>query len=98
MPFETRVDCAMARLLAKQDWSAPQRRWLERIARTLREKVVVDEATFSQGAYATDGGFRAIDNVFGGRGRACCRNLKTPFGAMPPETAPRTTHPDFEDL
>ena len=76
LPFETRVNRAMVRLLAKQDWSAPQRRWLERIARTLKEKVVVDEATFNQGAYATNGGFRAIDNVFGGRGRAVLQEIE----------------------
>ena len=30
----------------------------------------------SQGAYATNGGFRAIDNVFGGQGRALLQDLE----------------------
>ena len=76
VPFETRVDRALARLLARQAWAMPQRKWLERIARTLKEKVVVDEVTFSQGAYATNGGFRAIDKVFGGQGRALLQDLE----------------------
>ena len=74
--FATRVDRAIARLLARQDWSVPQRRWLDRIARTLKEKVVVDEVAFSQGAYATNGGFRAIDNMLGGQGRAQLQDLE----------------------
>ena len=76
VPFEARVDRAVARLLARQAWSMPQRKWLQRIARTLKEKIVVDEVIFSQGAYATNGGFRAIDQVFGGQGRALLQDLE----------------------
>ena len=76
VPFATRVDRALARLLARQAWTLPQRKWLERIARTLKERVVVDEASFSQGAYATNGGFRAIDKVFGGQGRTVLQELE----------------------
>ena len=76
VPFSTRVDRALAKLLASRPWSVPQRTWLERIARTLKDKVVVDEATFSQGAYVTHGGFRAIDNVFAGQGKAVLAELE----------------------
>jgi type I restriction enzyme R subunit len=70
VPFTTRVDRAVARLLARQPWTAPQRKWLERIATTLKDKVAVDETTFNQGAYVSAGGFRTIDQVFGGQGKA----------------------------
>ncbi len=76
VPFGTRVDRAMARLLASRPWTLPQRKWLARIALTLKDRIVVDEATFSQGAYVANGGFRAIDNVFGGQGRAVLAELE----------------------
>ena len=76
LPFEQRVDRAVARLLAKRAWTPPQRKWLERITRTLKDKVVVDEATFNTGAYVTHGGFKAIDNVFAGQGRALLGELE----------------------
>jgi type I restriction enzyme R subunit len=76
VPFEQRVDRALARLLAKRAWTPPQRKWLERITRTLKDKVVIDEATFNTGAYVTHGGFRAIDNVFAGQGRALLGELE----------------------
>ncbi|WP_137734868.1 type I restriction-modification system endonuclease [Pseudaquabacterium pictum] len=76
VPFSTRVDKAVARLLASRAWSTPQRKWLDRIATTLKDKVVVDEATFSQGAYVAHGGFRAIDTVFNGQGREVLAELE----------------------
>ncbi|MDT7834794.1 type I restriction-modification system endonuclease [Aquabacterium sp. OR-4] len=69
LPFATRVDRAVARLLARGSYTPPQRRWLERIATTLKDQVVVDESTFAQGAYVTHGGFKAVDKVFGGHGK-----------------------------
>ncbi|MDH4391373.1 MAG: type I restriction-modification enzyme R subunit C-terminal domain-containing protein [Aquabacterium sp.] len=76
VPFSNRVDKAVARLLASRAWTTPQRKWLERIATTLKDTVVVDEATFSQGAYVAHGGFRAIDTVFNGQGREVLAELE----------------------
>lgn len=76
VPFATRVDRAVARLLASRAWSSPQRKWLERIALTLKDKIVIDESSFSQGAYVAHGGFRAIDNVFAGQGKAVIAELE----------------------
>lgn len=76
VPFTTRVDRAVARLLARQTWTSPQRKWLERIATTLKDKVAVDETSFNQGAYASAGGFRTIDQVFGGQGKALLGDLE----------------------
>ncbi|NCT81836.1 MAG: type I restriction-modification system endonuclease [Comamonadaceae bacterium] len=76
VPFATRVDRAVERLRARQTWTAPQLRWLERIATTLKDKVAVDEATFDHGAYASYGGFKAIDQVFAGQGRAVLSALE----------------------
>lgn len=67
VPFEQRVDRALSKLLASKAWSTPQQRWLERIAKSVKESVVVDETTFTKGAYANHGGFRAVNLAFQGQ-------------------------------
>lgn len=67
VPYATRVERALDRMLAAREWNAPQRRWLQRIAQTLKDSVVVDESTFEAGAWATHGGLRSMDRVFDGQ-------------------------------
>lgn len=67
VPYATRVERALDRMLAAREWNAPQRRWLQRIAQTLKDSVVVDESTFETGAWATHGGLRSMDRVFDGQ-------------------------------
>jgi type I restriction enzyme R subunit len=67
IPFETRVDNALKKVLASQAWTTPQKKWLERIAKSVKESVVVDETTFAIGAYANQGGFRIVNEAFQGK-------------------------------
>ena len=67
IPFETRVDNALKRVLTSQAWTTPQQKWLERIAKSVKESVVVDESTFAKGAYANQGGFRIVNEAFKGK-------------------------------
>lgn len=67
IPFEQRVDRALKKILASQTWTPPQQKWLERIAKSVKESVVVDETTFSKGAYANQGGFRIVNEAFKGK-------------------------------
>lgn len=67
IPFETRVDNALKKVLASQAWTTPQQKWLERIAKSVKESVVVDESTFAKGAYANQGGFRIVNEAFKGK-------------------------------
>lgn len=67
VPFEQRVDRALKRVLASRAWTTPQQKWLERIGKSVKESVVVDETTFSKGAYANHGGFKAVNAAFQGQ-------------------------------
>lgn len=66
VPYGARVDRAMEKILASQRWTAPQRKWLERIGQQLKQETVVDKAALDQGQFKTQGGFKRIDKVFGG--------------------------------
>lgn len=45
-PWETRVERAVNRILARGGWTAPQRQWLERIGRVVKELGVADRESF----------------------------------------------------
>jgi type I restriction enzyme R subunit len=64
--YELRVDRAAERVLASRAWSSEQRRWIERIAKQLKQETVVDRDALDQGAFATFGGARKADAVFEG--------------------------------
>ncbi|KJF90754.1 type I restriction-modification system endonuclease [Photobacterium leiognathi] len=64
MPFEQRVDLALARILKANDWNDEQVNWLERLASSIKEKVVLDDDTFKTGNYKRKGGKRKLMNVF----------------------------------
>ncbi|WP_322789199.1 type I restriction-modification enzyme R subunit C-terminal domain-containing protein [Thiohalocapsa halophila] len=57
MPFEQRVQGALQRILASREWTEPQRRWLTRIAKQLRQKLVVDRPALDQRLFGDWGGF-----------------------------------------
>jgi len=64
IPFEQRVDNALAKLLASNGWTPGQQTWLERLAKTLKEKVAIDDSTFRTGNYKRRGGRRALEKAF----------------------------------
>jgi type I restriction enzyme R subunit len=57
----------MQRILASRDWTDPQRRWLERIAKQLRQEVVVDRSALDQPPFDDWGGFNRLNTVFDGK-------------------------------
>ncbi|WP_245869490.1 type I restriction-modification enzyme R subunit C-terminal domain-containing protein, partial [Vibrio fujianensis] len=64
LPFEQRVELALARIKQANDWNAEQLSWLERLATSIKEKVVLDEDTFKTGNYKRKGGKRKLMSVF----------------------------------
>lgn len=66
VPYEVRVDKALARVLARQAWTKPQRTWLERIGNQLRAQSVVDRRLLDEGSFKDQGGFDRLNRVFGG--------------------------------
>ena len=66
-PYDARVDRAMRRILAGQQWTNPQRRWLDRIANQIKQEVIVDREALDAGQFRQEGGFRRLNKVFEGR-------------------------------
>ena len=66
-PFDARIDRAMDTILNQQQWTNPQRKWLERIAKQFRENTLVDKESLDQGQFKQEGGgFTRLNKVFDG--------------------------------
>ena len=67
VPYSERVDRALKKILASQNWTAPQRKWLERIGRQLKVEVIVDRESLNNGEFKTQGGgFDRLNKLFNG--------------------------------
>lgn len=66
-PWDVRVDRAMSRVLRQQNWTQPQRQWLERIGRRVAELGVADPAALDEDQFKVAGGFGRINRIFDGR-------------------------------
>ncbi len=66
VPYEERVDKAMKKILASQNWTPPQRQWLERIGKQLKVETIVDREALDQGEFKSQGGFTRINKIFNG--------------------------------
>jgi len=67
VPYNERVDRALAKIQASGSWTGPQKKWLERIAEQMKKEVIVDEEAFSKGAFVNVGGWKGIDKALGGQ-------------------------------
>jgi len=71
MPFDARVDTALTRILAQRPegsdtpWTAEQLTWLDRLATSLKDSVVLDDDTFKTGNYKRRGGKPKLTKTFG---------------------------------
>lgn len=69
VPYEQRVDWALGQMLASRKWSAPQRRWLLKIAAQTKANTVVDQDALDDPdlIFRRDGGgFTRLDKIFDG--------------------------------
>ncbi|MEZ4338932.1 MAG: type I restriction-modification enzyme R subunit C-terminal domain-containing protein, partial [Sandaracinaceae bacterium] len=67
VPYEERVDHALTRILSSRAWDVHQRKWLDRIAKQMKENTVVDAASLNRPPFAKDGGFKRLNRIFEGR-------------------------------
>lgn len=67
LPYAERVKKAMVKTLSAHPWTAPQRKWLERIGKQLEKETVVDREALDRGQFAAQGGFNRINKAFDGR-------------------------------
>tara|TARA_Y100001963_G_scaffold120932_2_gene169132 strand:- start:20501 stop:24037 length:3537 start_codon:yes stop_codon:yes gene_type:complete len=64
LPFDERVNNALAKIKEQKPWSNEQLQWLERLANSLKEQVAIDDDTFKTGNYRRRGGKRKLDAIF----------------------------------
>lgn len=67
VPWDARVDAAVARLKATHSFLPPQLQWLDRIARQLKVELVVDRQVLDSGVFKKEGGgYNRINSIFKG--------------------------------
>jgi type I restriction enzyme, R subunit len=81
--YATRVENALRKIEASRPWTAVQKRWLKRIARTLRETPVADRETLNEGAFAGQGGFNRIQQEFGEDLESALHEINEAIWALP---------------
>ncbi|BFM15459.1 type I restriction-modification system endonuclease [Maricurvus nonylphenolicus] len=64
IPWEERVDQALANILASQAWKTPQKQWLELIAKQMKATTIVDEPALNQGIFKAKGGSQRANKLF----------------------------------
>jgi type I restriction enzyme R subunit len=62
IPFEQRVAQAMDRIYASHQWSVPQRKWLDRLAKQLVHEVIIDRE-FVNSRFSDHGGAKQFDKI-----------------------------------
>ncbi|MBD2492418.1 type I restriction-modification system endonuclease [Aulosira sp. FACHB-615] len=67
VPYEERVDKAMRKIMVSQNWTQPQRKWLERIGKQLKIETIMDRESLDQGEFKAQGGFVRLNKAFDGR-------------------------------
>jgi type I restriction enzyme R subunit len=64
VPYETRVENGVQRIMASRNWTVKQRQWLIRIGRVLKAQPVGDPEILSDPLFAQAGGFETVDREF----------------------------------
>lgn len=67
VPYEDRVERALEKLLTRQAWTEPQRKWLERIGEQLKKERVVDKSALDDEPFKGQGGFTRLNKTFDGK-------------------------------
>ena len=70
---EERVRRAMEKLRRSQQWTAPQKNWLNRIEKVLKQESVLGtdaEQVFNEDPFKDQGGYRRIDKIFHGQAQS----------------------------
>ena len=63
-------------MLGSENWTAPQRKWLERIGRQLTIETVVDRDALDRGQFGAQGGYRRLNKIFDGKIESVLRELQ----------------------
>ncbi len=75
LPYEERVNRAMAAILKSRAWTDPQRQWLKRIGEQLRREIIVDRQALDDEPFKEHGGFNRLNRQFNGELEAILSNI-----------------------
>ncbi len=75
VPYATRVDRAVKKVLSARAWTRPQRTWLERIGKQLAATTVLDREALDAEPFRGHGGFEHVNTVFDGDAEGVLRAL-----------------------
>lgn len=75
IPYSDRVKGAIARVMAKGNWTNPQRDWLRRIGEAIIADLVVDREALDEAPFDAGGGFNRLNRVFDGRMEAVLASI-----------------------
>lgn len=64
IPWDTRVDNALHKILHSQAWKTPQKEWLELIAKQMKASTIVDEPSLNEGIFKHQGGTKRANKLF----------------------------------
>jgi type I restriction enzyme R subunit len=64
IPWDTRVDNALHKILNSQTWKTPQKEWLELIAKQMKASTIVDEPSLNEGIFKHQGGTKRANKLF----------------------------------
>lgn len=64
VPYETRVENGVQRILGAREWTSKQRQWLSRIGRALKAQPVGDPELLQDPLFAQAGGYDLVDREF----------------------------------
>ncbi|MDE1348532.1 type I restriction-modification system endonuclease [Vibrio aestuarianus] len=65
IPFEERVDNALQKILASQEWKKPQIQWLQTIAKQMKATTIVDNKALDEGIFKQQlGGIQRANKLF----------------------------------
>ena len=65
IPFETRVDNALEKILVTQQWKTPQKQWLQAIAKQMKATTIVDDIALDSGIFKQQlGGIKRANKLF----------------------------------
>ncbi|WP_417527578.1 type I restriction-modification system endonuclease [Marinomonas shanghaiensis] len=63
LPFDVRVDHALDKIKSENDWNTVQSKWLDRLANSIKDKVVLDDDVYKIGVYDNFGGKRKLQEA-----------------------------------
>ncbi|MCD1645312.1 type I restriction-modification system endonuclease [Aurantimonas coralicida] len=83
VPYETRVENGLQKILASRAWTQKQRQWLNRIGRALKAQPVGDPELLAEPLFAQFGGFETIDREFDSTLETVLKDLNTAIWDSP---------------